>query len=167
MRRQAFDHFSGNLPVDSPARRRLPGLLRQAWYGLNQAFRRRIAEDGVTPDQFTVMRTLLEGDAKGMTQRDLVETMASDPNTIAGLLDRMEKAGWIERRRHEADRRAYRIRMKPAGKAKYQELRVTAVSLQSEVLEVLPPDERERFLADLDLVAEACRYVATKERSGD
>jgi hypothetical protein len=48
-----------SLPVDAPERRRLPILLRRAWYGLNQAFRRRIAKTGVTPDQFTAMRTLL------------------------------------------------------------------------------------------------------------
>ena len=167
MATSAFNRLNANLPVDSPARRRLPALLRQAWYSLNQAFRRRIAENGVTPDQFTVMRTLLEGDPRGMTQRELVETMASDPNTITGLLDRMENAGWIERRRHEADRRAYRIRMNQAGKEKYQSLRVTAVSLQSEILEVLPADEREHFLANLDRVAEACRHAATKERSGE
>ena len=49
-----------SLPIDAPGRRRLPILLRHAWYGLNQAFRRRIAHLGITPDQFTVMRTLLE-----------------------------------------------------------------------------------------------------------
>ena len=44
-------------PIDSPSRRRLPPLLRRSWYGLNQAFRRRIAHLDLTPDQFTVLRT--------------------------------------------------------------------------------------------------------------
>src|SRR5579864_5254147 len=89
-----------HLPVDSPDRRRLPPLLRRCWYNLNQTFRRRIAHTGVTPDQFTVMRTLLEGNPKGMTQRELTDLMSSDPNTIAALLERMEKAGLVERRQH-------------------------------------------------------------------
>ena len=80
------------LPVDSPERRRLPPLLRRAWYGLNQAFRRRIAHLGITPDQFTVMRTLLEGDPRGLSQRELTQSMTSDPNTVASLLHRMEQA---------------------------------------------------------------------------
>src|ERR1041385_2782519 len=101
-----------SLPIDAPGRRRLPILLRHAWYGLNQAFRRRIAHLGVTPDQFTVMRTLLEGDPEGLVQSELVRLMASDPNTIASLLERMEKAGLIERRTHEKDRRANRIQLK-------------------------------------------------------
>ena len=105
------------LPIDSPERRRLPLLLRRAWYGLNQAFRRRIAHLGLTPDQFTVMRTLLENE--GITQRKLTELMSSDPNTVASLLERMEHAGLVERQAHEKDRRAHWLRLKPKGKRKY------------------------------------------------
>lgn len=147
-------------PVDAPARRRLPPLLRRAWYGLNQAFRRRIAHTGATPDQFTAMRSLLEGDPKGMTQCQLTEAMSSDPNTIASLLERMEKSGWVERKRHETDRRAYRIKLKPSGKKKYEELRQIAIDLQVDVLEALPADRQESFLEELSLVAEACREAA-------
>src|SRR5437016_9070862 len=96
-------------PIDAPERRRLPLLLRRAWYGMNQAFRRRIAHLGVTPDQFTVMRTLLENE--GVTQRELTELISSDPNTVAALLERMEQAGLIERQAHERDRRANRLRL--------------------------------------------------------
>ena len=144
-------------PIDAPERRRLPPLLRRAWYGLNQAFRRRIAHTGATPDQFTVMRCLLEGDAKGPTQRELTGMMSSDPNTIASLLERMAKAGWIERKGHESDKRAYRIRLKPAGRRKYEELRAIAIELQSNILSALPADRREGFLGDLAAVADACR----------
>src|SRR5438876_9151692 len=99
------------LPIDAPERRRLPLLLRRAWYGINQAFRRRIAHLGVTPDQFTVMRTLLEGDARGISQRELTYLISSDPNTVASLLERMEAAGLLKRNQHEKDRRAHRIRL--------------------------------------------------------
>src|ERR1700716_2679237 len=115
-----------SLPIDAPERRRLPLLLRRAWYGLNQAFRRRIAHTGVTPDQFTVMRTLTEGDPKGLTQRELTRQMSSDPNTVASLLERMEQAGWLKREPHEGDRRAHRIRLLPAGKQKFAEARAIA-----------------------------------------
>jgi DNA-binding MarR family transcriptional regulator len=150
------------VPVDSPGRRRLPPLLRRAWYGLNQAFRRRIAHTGVTPDQFTVMRTLLEGDVRGISQRELTNAMSSDPNTVASLLERMETAGWVERKPHEKDRRAYRIRLLPTGKRKYVEVREIAVALQTEVLSVLPEAGREGFLEQLTAVAEACRQTAEK-----
>jgi len=144
------------LPIDSPERRRLPPLLRRAWYSLNQAFRRRIAHLGITPDQFTVMRTLLEGDTQGMTQRQLTEAMSSDPNTVASMLHRMEAAGLVLRAPHECDRRAHRIRLRATGQKKYETARAIAIELQTEVLSVLPASAREDFLRHLAAVADAC-----------
>ena len=151
---------SAPLPIDSPERRRLPLLLRRSWYGLNQAFRRRIAHTGATPDQFTALRCLLEGDPKGVTQGELTKMMSSDPNTIASLVERMATAGWVQRKPHERDRRAYRIRVKPAGKKLYEKLRDLAIALQSQVMAALPEPAREHFLADLAGVADACRSAA-------
>jgi DNA-binding MarR family transcriptional regulator len=156
----ARKHSKTAPPIDSPDRRRLPPLLRRAWYGLNQAFRRRIAHTGATPDQFTAMRCLTEADQKGITQGELTQMMSSDPNTIASLVERMEAAGWVERRAHEKDRRAYRIRLKASGKHLYLEMRQLAVDLQAGVLAVLPEAQREGFLTQLAAVADACREAA-------
>lgn len=147
-------------PIDSPNRRRLPVLLRRSWYGLNQAFRRRIAHLQITPDQFTVLRTLLEGDTRGLTQRELARLMSSDPNTVASLLERMEKAGYVERQPHESDRRAHRIKHLAKGRETYESARAIAVALQGEVLSGLPESNRESFLENLAHVAEACRAAA-------
>lgn len=141
--------------IDSPERKRLPPLLRRAWYGLNQAFRRRIAHLEITPDQFTVLRTLLENE--GITQRELTHLISSDPNTVASLLERMQSAGLIERKTHEKDRRANRLKLQPAGKKKYIEARAIALELQKQVLSVLPETKREEFFQNLTLVADACR----------
>ena len=144
--------------IDCPSRRRLPPLLRRAWYGLNQAFRRRLKCLELTPDQFTVMRTLLENE--GITQRELTHLISSDPNTVAALVNRMEKAGLLERETHERDRRANQLRLSRRGRLKYEKARVIAVNLQNEVLSVLPETEREEFLEQLEIVGEACRQAA-------
>lgn len=151
------------LPVDDPERRRLPPLLRRAWYGLNQAFRRRLAHLQITPDQFTVMRILRE--AKGLTQRQLTQLMSSDPNTVASLLERMERAGLVERRPHAKDRRAHHVELRPTGHRKYEIAREIAVQLQQEVLAALPMGEREGFLANLAAVADACRAAADPDKT--
>ncbi len=160
MATQKKSRASSALPIDAPARRRLPPLLRRSWYGLNQAFRRRIAHLEITPDQFTVLRTLLEGDPLGLTQRELTQLMTSDPNTVASLLQRMEESGLVERKAHEKDRRAHRIRLLESGKTKYEAARALAVELQSEVLAVIPASRREEFLEDLARVADACKTAA-------
>ena len=153
---------ASDLPIDAPARRRLPPLLRRAWYGLNQAFRRRITHLDITPDQFTVMRTLLEADPNGITQRELTHLITSDPNTVASLLQRMEEAGLVERSAHETDRRAYRIQLREPGLRRYEAARQIALALQAEVLSGLPAARREEFLSDLDLVADACKVAAAE-----
>lgn len=148
-------------PAGQAGQRRLPILLRRAWFGLNQSFRRRIAEAGLTPGQFTALRTLIEqGD---LTQRELTEVMSSDPNTIASLLSRMEKLGWIRRETHERDRRANRLHVTRMGRNKFAAVRPLAVDLQTRVLAVLPAAEREPFLASLEKVAEACRAEVLEE----
>jgi DNA-binding MarR family transcriptional regulator len=143
--------------------RRLPILLRRAWYGLNQAFRRRIAHTGLTPDQFTVMRNLAEGDLQGLTQSQLTNLMSSDPNTMAALIERMETAGLVERRPHERDRRSYRIRLRRKGRSRYRQLVAIAVSLQEDVLATLPAARRPAFLVELTRVADSCRAMAQDE----
>jgi len=153
-------------PVDSPERRRLPVLLRRAWYGLNQAFRRRILHTGLTPDQFTVLRNLHEAGRSGLIQSQLTERMSSDPNTIASLVDRMSKTGLIDRAPDTGDRRAYRIKINAHGRKQYTEARQIALELQAGVLAALPESEREAFLEQLVVVADACMTAAEDSPRG-
>lgn len=144
------------------APKRLPVLLRRAWYGLNQAFRQRVAHLDLTPDQFSILRWLSEGDPRGLTQRTLTDLMASDPNTITSTLSRMETAGLIARQPHEADRRAHRVRMLALGWKTFDAARRSAQELQEQVLAALPETARDRFLESLETVANGC--LAAGER---
>jgi len=151
-----------SLPLVEP--RRLPVLLRRAWYGLNQAFRQRVGPAGITPDQFSILRWVSEGDPQGLTQRTITDLMASDPNTITSTLARMERGGLIERRPHESDKRAHRVRLLPKGRKVFEKARAVAVELQQQVIGALPDAERERFLEQMALVADAC--AAATHRAG-
>jgi DNA-binding MarR family transcriptional regulator len=146
-----FAQADADMPLDAPGRRRLPVLLRRAWYGLNQAFRRRIAG-------------MLEAEPDRLTQKALANAMSSDPNTIASLLERMEANGLVERRPHEKDRRANRVELLPVAREKYEAIRDEAIGLQSHVLEQLPEAERGKFLKQLETVAEACRDLSKPQR---
>src|SRR5208282_6866727 len=84
-------------PASVPGGRRLPILLRQAWFSLNQTFRRRLSPTGMTPDQYTALRTLMEHQPEELCQSDLARLIASDPNTIAALVERMASLGWVAR----------------------------------------------------------------------
>lgn len=146
-----------NSPIDDPHRRRLPPLLRRCWYGLNQAFRKRLATLGVTPNQFTVLRWLEEDDGGGIRQAEICSRMASDPNTIAALVERMHADGLVKRKVDPKDRRARLISPTAKGRRIYAKARPVAVELQAEVLQAIPADERERLLEQLEILSDACQ----------
>lgn len=151
--------------IDAPHRRRLPPLLRRAWYGLNQTFRRRLAPLGLTPDQFTILRWLTEFE-EGLTQRQLAELMASDANTITALVTRMSRARWLVRRRHETDRRANRVLISASGRRLFLQGRALAAELQERAMAAIPARQRETFLANLERLAKACRAELEQTPSG-
>jgi len=148
-----------------PARPRLALLLRRAWYGLNQTFRRRIAESGITPDQFTILRWLTEN-PDGMTQRSLADAMASDPNTVTAILARMLKAGLVERRSDPDDARCNRIRLKLKGRQLHMKLQPLASALQDDLLASIPIADRDQFLTNLASVAANLERLAEHEPPG-
>ncbi|HSR99629.1 MAG TPA: MarR family transcriptional regulator, partial [Kofleriaceae bacterium] len=44
----------------------------------------------------------------------IAEAMAITTGAVTGLIDRLERAGWVQRTRHEADRRQVLIELAPA-----------------------------------------------------
>ena len=155
--------FTSTSPQRDP--KRLPVLLRRAWYGLNQAFRQRVATLKITPDQFSILRWISEGDPQGLTQRTITDLMASDPNTITSTLARMEKAGLIERQPHETDKRAHRVRLLPTGRKTFEKARKLASELQHSILVSLPETQRDSFLEMLQIVADACASAIERPMS--
>jgi DNA-binding MarR family transcriptional regulator len=141
-------------PAESSDRPRLALLLRRAWYGLNQTFRRRIAGTGLTPDLFTSLRWLGEH-PDGLTQRALADLMASDANTITAILTRMQKAGLIERRPHAEDARCNLILLKDKGRALHAKLQPLASGLQEQLLAAVPVAKQAEFLKQLESVCAA------------
>lgn len=58
---------------------------------------------------------LLLIDATGpLTAGRIAEALALTTGAVTGLLDRLERAGWVQRTRHEADRRQVLIELAPA-----------------------------------------------------
>jgi len=146
-------------------RRPLPQLLRRAWYGLNQAFRRRIAHLEITPDQYTALRNLADAGRDGLTQSALTARMTSDPNTIASLVERMEEGALLRRETDPLDRRARRLYLAPAGRRRFLAARKVAMALQEEVLAVVPEAERHAFFAALEAIGDACRQASERGAS--
>jgi DNA-binding MarR family transcriptional regulator len=81
-------------------------------------FRRALEPTGLTPPQFGVL-ALLYGRG-GQRQAALCERGAVDPNTMVGIVDRLEAAGLVARRRDPRDRRVHLVRITPKGRRTFQ-----------------------------------------------
>jgi len=64
----------------------------------------RLSPFGLTTPQFMVFGALWSGD--GITIGELGQRVALDGSTITGILDRMEKNGYVERKPNVDDRRS-------------------------------------------------------------
>ncbi len=72
--------------------------------------------------QYNVLRILRGAGEDGLKCSDIGGRMVTHDPDITRLLDRLEKYGWVERRRSNADRRVVTTRITAAGLAKLSEL---------------------------------------------
>lgn len=70
-------------------------------------FERKAQSTGLTRSQWRLLLYLARDD--GMQQKELARILDVTAITLTGLLDRLERDGWIERRNDHSDRRAKRI----------------------------------------------------------
>jgi DNA-binding MarR family transcriptional regulator len=76
---------------------------------------------GLSGAQYNVLNVVALH-ADGLSQRELSEHLVVDRSNITGLVDRMEKAGWLRRRDDPQDRRVYRVLLTPAGRRLWEKV---------------------------------------------
>src|SRR6201989_1413890 len=70
-------------------------------YSVDQFFR----PFDITPSQYNVLRILRGAGDDGLCRNEISERMVTATPDMSRLLDRMERAGWVQRERAEDDRR--------------------------------------------------------------
>ena len=94
--------------------RNLPHLMLRSREALMDHFRPLLNEQGVTEQQWRVMRALLEGGP--LEPRQLCEICLISSPSIAGVLARMEEAGLVERERMDHDLRRVNVTLSNRGR---------------------------------------------------
>ncbi|MCP5379969.1 MAG: MarR family transcriptional regulator [Novosphingobium sp.] len=129
----------------SPVQKELDAYLRFGFLIHDVSRLRRIVVDralkplGITRSQWWVLAFLSRRD--GMTQTALAADLDLTKVAIGGLVDRMEQAGFVERRADERDARARRVYLTDAGQTLVREIRKSVEAVESEILDALPSDE--------------------------
>lgn len=125
------DHHSGELRVMLCREEMLCFSLGVAMRRVNKIYGEALSEHGITPPQLYILSCLYEDD--GQKPRDLAEKVSLDTSSLTGLLDRMERAGLVQRQADPADRRALRVCCTPKGQQTLIELAPVVERLQERV----------------------------------
>lgn len=110
-------------------------------HALRRAFDRRAAEVGVTRAQWRVLAHL--GRAPGQRQVELAERMDIEPITLCRIVDRLEEAGLVERRRDPGDRRAWQLFNTARAEPLLERLHGLAAEMSAEAFAGLSPEQIE------------------------
>ena len=98
---------------------------------------------GVHPYHYAILAALDRGAHE--TQGAIADALGYDKGQLVGLLDELEEAGSIERRRDTADRRRHVVQMTPAGKKGLERMRRLTREVEDEFLSSLSEGEREQL----------------------
>lgn len=130
----------------SPTVTRLAGDLRTEVNRLAYHLRRPATRSGVTPTRLAALAALTHY-PDGVRQGDLAELMNMSAPSMTRLVEILEEAGWIERRRDPVDQRCLLLVLSPVGHKTLETLREESATVLSEELANLSPDERAALAA--------------------
>jgi len=86
------------------ARRHICFNLGRVMRRVYEYYEQRLSPFGLTPPQYFVFNALWMGD--GISVGELGELVSLDSSTLTGIIDRMERSGYVERRPNPDDRRS-------------------------------------------------------------
>jgi MarR family transcriptional regulator, transcriptional regulator for hemolysin len=126
---------------------------------------KRARGNGMTRAQW-VMLIWLER-RPGLSQKELSELLEVEPITVARLVDRLEARGMVERRPDPADRRIWRLHLRPAALAVLAEIERHRAEMANLVCAGLDAATIEMMTEGLArMKATLCAEVRPKPREG-
>jgi DNA-binding MarR family transcriptional regulator len=134
-------------PVPPALADRLGPLLGRAHEAHRALAAEALAPFGLSPKGFGAL-ALLEQEGP-LSQLRLAERQGIDRTTMVAVIDDLERAGAVERRRDPLDRRRYALHLTGRGHTLLREATAAEAEAEERFLEALPVAERARLKAAL------------------
>ncbi|PON12245.1 MarR family transcriptional regulator [Candidatus Entotheonella serta] len=128
-------------------------LLDVATRRLTKFYNRRLRDFGITYNHFFILLCLWE--REGMNVKEMAEQLCLDSSSLTGHLDRMERAGLVERQADPNDRRAIRIVLTDKGRDLQEQVTPIGNALGEMLQEGVP---QEQVMA----LAAALRHISNR-----
>ena len=120
---------------------------------------------GFSQGKWRTLMNLSRGGDK-LTQKEIAERMGIEEPTLVGLLHRLEKDGWIERRESPNDRRCKIVHLQRRSKAVLEKMFSTAHALRNELVEDISPADLETCIRVLGHIREKAEQQDERARNG-
>ena len=108
---------------------------------MGKRFEQRARPVGLSRAQWRALAHLQR--SEGVNQSRLAELLELEPISVARLIDRMEQAGFVERRKDPADRRAHRLYLTSRAGPLLQQGRALGDAVRGEAFAGFSESERE------------------------
>lgn len=125
--------------------------LSQLGLATSRGFAELVGTLGLEPRQFAVLRAAAQ--SAGQPQQALAERLGIPASTMVGLLDGLEHAGLVHRRRAGTDRRVHTIELTERGAGVLHEAMALAEAREAQLCAGLSAAERRALLGLLARVA--------------
>src|SRR5439155_22701499 len=134
MNRQAFD------PEDDGY---IGYMLSDVARLIRTVFDRRVRKIGLTRALWLVLTRLYR--RPGASQTELADMLEIDRASAGRIVDRMEKAGWVQRRADGTDRRINRLHLTAGARKAHSKMWKIAEATVDDALDSLSVRERDQF----------------------
>jgi len=110
---------------------------------------------GLTVSQFNLLMTLAYQSEEGhLSQTRLGKMLLVNRANVTGVVDRMEKAGWVSRGSDASDRRVNQVRITAEGRRLLKRAEKAYMLRVEKVMAALGEEERTRFCTSLERLRE-------------
>ncbi len=127
--------------------------LRRAHNRLSRRIYPKMQKSGLHAGEFSALALIAEN--PGLSQGELALVMGLDKAMIVQLIDKLEKAEWVQRQQAEADRRRNNLHVTPEGYAALKHMHRRFEGYEAALRAALAPQEVDTLLKLLDKVAAA------------
>jgi DNA-binding MarR family transcriptional regulator len=111
-----------------------------------------LEELGLTSAEINALAILADGRQRSVGE--LIAQTGSRATTLTGVLDRLERRGYVAREMDAADRRSFRVMLTEAGRVAADQVHAVITSVEHEALASLRPEQIAGFHAVLTALEE-------------
>jgi len=138
-------------------------LVRDVSKLIRRRFEKKALKLGLTQAQWAALSHLMHHE--GINQATLAEMMDIEPITLVGLLDRLERGGWVERRHDPADRRARLLYLTKRAHRIIGSVELIKTQVGKEAFAGVPARDQKQIINILQRVRENLDTVGREEIS--